>query len=141
MATVDDKVVAMSFESSKFESGVNKTIAALDKLKHALSFPSAGKGLEAINSEAEKVNLSHIGNAVDGIKHKFSALSIVGITALANIVSRAVSSGISLVKAFTIDPIKAGFKNYGNSDQRGSGRFLPTPDSRVRQAWTRSTRH
>ena len=43
MATIDDKVVAMSFESSKFESGVDKSINALDKLKAALTFPHAGK--------------------------------------------------------------------------------------------------
>ena len=43
MATIDDKVVAMSFESSKFESGVNKSISSLDKLKAALQFAHAGK--------------------------------------------------------------------------------------------------
>ena len=46
MATIDDKVVAMSFESSKFESGVNKSIESLDKLKSALQFPHAGKGID-----------------------------------------------------------------------------------------------
>ena len=45
MATVDDKVVAMSFESSKFEDGVNRSLTAIDKLKAALQFKEAGKGL------------------------------------------------------------------------------------------------
>ena len=35
MATIDDKVVAISFESSKFEQGVNRTISSLEKLKGA----------------------------------------------------------------------------------------------------------
>jgi len=112
VANVDDKVVSMSFESSKFESGVNATINALNKLKSALSFPSAGKGLEDIGSAASKVDLSHIGRAVDAIKSKFSALSVVAITVLSNIVNKAVDAGLRFAKALTLDPIVAGFHNY-----------------------------
>ena len=54
MATIDDKVVSVSFESSKFEEGVNKTISAIDKLKAALHFPEAGKGLDDINASGLK---------------------------------------------------------------------------------------
>lgn len=112
MANIDDKVVSMSFESSKFETGVNATINALNKLKSALSFPSAGKGLTDLGDAADKVDLSHIGKAVDSIKSKFSALSVVALTVLSNIVSKAVTAGLSVLKSFTIDPIKAGFQNY-----------------------------
>ena len=112
MANIDDKVVSMSFESSKFESGVSASISALDKLKRALSFPSAGKGFSDIDAAASKVDLSHIGKAVDSIKSKFSFLGAVAFSALNTIVSKAVSAGISLVKSFTVDPIVAGFKNY-----------------------------
>ena len=112
MANIDDKVVAMSFESSKFESGVNTAINAINKLKSSLSFPSAGKGLTDISDAANKVDLSHIGKAVDSIKSKFSFLSVAAISALNTIVSKAVTAGISVLKSFTIDPIKAGFQNY-----------------------------
>ena len=112
MANVDDKVVSMSFESSKFESGVTRTIAALDKLKTSLSFPNAGKGLSDVTAAADKVSLGHIGKAIDSIKSKFSFLSIAAISALNSIVNKAVSAGLSVLRSFTIDPIKAGFKNY-----------------------------
>ena len=112
MANVDDKVVSMSFESSKFETGVSAAISALNKLKDALNFPSAGKGLTDIGAAADKVDLSHIGRAIDSIKSKFSFLGVAAISALNTIVSKAVTAGISLVKSFTIDPIKAGFQNY-----------------------------
>ena len=36
MPSVDDKVVSMSFESSKFESGVNSAIRAIKKLNQLL---------------------------------------------------------------------------------------------------------
>lgn len=112
MANVDDKVVSMSFESSKFETGVSRTISALDKLKASLNFPNAGKGLSDISSAADKVDLSHIGKAVDSIKNKFSFLGVAAVSALNTIVSKAVSAGLSVLRSFTIDPIKAGFKNY-----------------------------
>jgi tape measure domain-containing protein len=112
MANVDDKVVSMSFESSKFETGVSRTISALDKLKASLNFPNAGKGLTDISSAADKVDLGHIGKAIDTIKSKFSWLGVAAVSALNTIVSKAVSAGISFVKSFTIDPIVAGFKNY-----------------------------
>jgi tape measure domain-containing protein len=115
MAVIDDKVVAMSFESSKFESGVNKTITALEKLKSALKFDNAGKGLEDINKAAQNVQLGHIGRAVDDIKGKFSALSVAALAVIANIAQKAVSAGANFVKAFTLDPIKAGFHEYATN--------------------------
>ena len=115
MATIDDKVVAMSFESSKFESGVNNTISALDKLKAALHFPSAGKGLDDINASAKRVDLSHIAKGVDDIKGKLGALSVAALAVFANIAQKAVSAGANLVKAFTIAPIKAGFQEYATN--------------------------
>jgi tape measure domain-containing protein len=112
MATVDDKVVSMSFESSKFESGVNKVIQALDKLKAALKFPDAGKNLDQINASAQKVDLGHIGRAVDSIKGKLSALSVAALAVFANIATKAVSAGGRLIKSLTLDPVIAGFKEY-----------------------------
>ena len=115
MATIDDKVVAISFESGRFESGVNKTIAALEKLKAALHFPGAGKGLDDINAAAKRVDLSHIGKGVDDIKGKLSALSVAALAIFAQIATKAVAAGAQVVKAFTIDPIKQGFAEYSTN--------------------------
>jgi hypothetical protein len=68
MATIDDKVVSISFENSKFQSGVASTIASLDKLKAALHFPNSGKGLQDLDAAAKKVDLSHISQGVEGVK-------------------------------------------------------------------------
>jgi tape measure domain-containing protein len=112
MATIDDKVVAMSFESSKFESGVNATINALNKLKSALSFPKAGDSLDQISASAKKVDLNPIARALDFIKGKFSTLGVIGISVLNNITNKVVDAGLKFAKSLTIDPIVAGFHNY-----------------------------
>jgi tape measure domain-containing protein len=112
VATIDDKVVAMSFESSKFESGVNKALNALERLKAALKFPEAGKGLEEIGKSAKKVDLGFIGRAIDSLKGKLAALRLVGIGVLTNIANHAVAAGARFVKAFTLDPVLGGLREY-----------------------------
>jgi tape measure domain-containing protein len=109
---VDDKVVAISFESSRFEQGVNRTISALEKLKAALHFPNAGKGLSDIDAAAKKVDLGHISRGVDGVKNALNTLRLVGVAVLAQLATAAVRAGTQFVKAFTLDPIKAGFAEY-----------------------------
>ena len=115
MATIDDKVVAMSFESSKFESGVNNTLSALDKLKAALHFPSAGKGLDEFNKASKRVDLSHIASGVQDIESKLGTLRLTAVAVFASIAQKALQTGSQLVKTFTIDPMKAGFKEYSTN--------------------------
>lgn len=113
MTAIDDKVVAMSFESSKFESGVKNTIDALDKLKASLlKLPESGKGLENVGNAAKKVDLSHIGRGIDTIVDKLSYFSVAALAVFANVAMKAVQMGAQITKALTIDPIIAGYKEY-----------------------------
>ena len=113
MATpIDDKIVAMSFESSKFESGVNNSLSALDKLKAALKFPNAGKELEGINTASKRISFGHIAKSLDDIKNRLNALRLTAIAVFASIATSAIRQGAQLVKAFTLEPLTAGFKEY-----------------------------
>ena len=110
--TVDERVVEMRFDNKQFESNVQTSLNTLDKLKQKLNLSSASKGLENINSAAKKVNMNGLGNAVDTVRMRFSALEVMGVTALANITNSAVNAGKRMVSALTIDPIKTGFQEY-----------------------------
>ena len=110
--TVDSRVVEMQFDNSQFERNVSTTMSTLDKLKQSLNFKGASKGLESIGTAANNVNMSGLGGAVDTVKMKFSALEVMGVTALANITNSAVNAGKRIVSALTIDPIKTGFQEY-----------------------------
>ena len=115
MATIDDKVVAMSFESSKFESGVNSAISAIEKLKSALKFDGATQGLDNISQATDGVKtglLSKIGNAIDALIPKFDALRLVAIGVMAQLATQAVRAGGALVKSLTLQPIIDGFHEY-----------------------------
>ena len=110
--TIDQRVVEMQFDNRNFESNVSTTMSTLEKLKQRLNFSGASKGLENINAAADKCDMSTLSNAVETVRTKFSALQIMGITALTNITNTAINTGKRMIKALTIDPIKTGFQEY-----------------------------
>lgn len=110
--TIDQRVVEMRFDNKQFESNVSNTMSTIEKLKQSLRFKGATDGFQNISTAANKVNMSGLGAAVDTVHAKFSALGVMGVTALANITNSAVNTGKKLVSALTIDPIKTGFQEY-----------------------------
>ena len=53
-----------------------------------------------------------LSKSVETVTSKFSALGIMGATALANITNKAVNAGTALLKSLTLDPITSGFGEY-----------------------------
>lgn len=90
---IDRRVVEMQFRNESFERNANETISTLDKLKAALHLEGAASGVETVAA-------------------KFSALQVVGATALANITNSAINAGKKIVNALAIEPITSGFSEY-----------------------------
>ena len=110
--TIDNKVVSMEFDNSKFEKNVQTSMSTLDKLKKALNFDSASKGFQKIEAESGKVNMSGLSGAIENVKVKFSAMEIVAITALSNITNSAINAGKRLIASLSIDQITAGWSKF-----------------------------
>lgn len=110
--TVDERVVSMQFDNKNFESNVQTSLSTLDKLKRSLNMDGASKGLEKVNTAAKNVNMSGLSGAVETVHAKFSALEVVGVTALANITNSAVNAGKRIISSLTIEPVKTGFQEY-----------------------------
>ena len=111
-ATIDSRVVEMRFDNKNFESNVQTSLSTLDKLKNSLNMNGAAKSFEQIDNAAKKVNMSGLGNAVESVRLKFSALEVMAVTALSNITTAALNAGIRITKALTLDPVKLGFSEY-----------------------------
>lgn len=110
--TIDERVVSMQFDNKHFEANVKDTMSTLDKLKAKLNFSGASKGLEEVNTAANKVNMSGLGSAVQSVHAKFSALEIAGITAMSRLTNAAITAGTNMVRALTITPITTGWSEY-----------------------------
>lgn len=110
--TIDERIVEMRFDNKHFESNVATTMSSLDKLKQGLNLKGATQGLEDIDKAAKKVNLSPIADSADAIKLKFSPLYSFMDQIFRNMANSAEMYGRRIVSAFTVDPIKQGFKEY-----------------------------
>ena len=109
---VDERVVEMRFDNQHFEKNVSTTMSTLEKLKQKLNLGGAAKGLDEVNSAAKRVDISGLGKGVEAVSAKFSALQVMGVTALANITNSAVNAGKRIASSLTIEPVKTGFNEY-----------------------------
>ena len=108
----DDRVVGIEFDNTSFERKLSQTIQSLEKLQTTLDKQNGKKALEDLSTAGSKFDVSHISEGIEGVSAKFLALSTIGITALANIASKAVSVGIDLAKSLSLDNVLAGFHEY-----------------------------
>lgn len=99
--TIDEKVVSLEFDNSKFESNVKKTLSTLDKLKEKLKFNGATKGLDELDKASSKLSFSGMSSGIDNVSVKFDLLHVAGITALTNITNKLVDFGVQLVKSMS----------------------------------------
>lgn len=115
--TIDERVVEMKFDNSDFEKNVKQSMNTLDGLKKSLNMDGTSKGLNELADAAKGVSFDKLGDAVDTVKTKFSALEIAGITALVNITNKAVDAGLSLAKSLSVDQIASGWSKYAEKTQ------------------------
>ena len=117
--TVDRRIVQMEFDNKRFEQNVKTTRESLGKLKKSLKFDDSNNsfnkisdGFDKINESAKKTNFAHVQRGIDQLSIKFSALQVVGVTALMNITNQAIATGMKITNALTIDPVRTGFSEY-----------------------------
>ena len=110
--TIDERVVEMRFDNQQFERNVQTSMSTLEKLKQKLNLTGASKSLEEVNKAANNVNLNGLSNGIETVHAKFSALQVMGITALTNITNSAINAGKRITSALTIQPVKTGLQEY-----------------------------
>ncbi len=109
---IEQRVLEMHFDNKRFENNVSVTMSTLDKLKQKLNFTGVSKGLEDVSDAAGRINMGGLGRGVESVMSRFSALEVIGVTALANIANSAVNASKRMLSALTLDPIKTGFSEY-----------------------------
>ena len=99
--TIDEKVVQMKFDNSNFEKNVTKTLKTLDNLKWKITETDleSSKGLSNLNKAAKNVDMSGLAKGIETVQARFSALQVIGVTALANLTNSAVNAGKRIVSA------------------------------------------
>ena len=109
---VDQRVVEMRFDNAKFEKNVQQTLNSLNRLNESLQFEGAQKGFEQVEQASEHMDFDKAGSAVEALSSKFSAMEVIGVTALVKITNQAIDAGQKLVKSLSVDNITAGWNKY-----------------------------
>ena len=110
--TIDEKVVQMKFDNSNFEKNVARTLKTLDNLKWKITETdlSSGKGLSNLNKAAKDVDMSGLAKGIETVQARFSALQVIGVTALSNLTNSAINAGKRIVSSLG-DALINGGKN------------------------------
>lgn len=112
MSVMDSRVAELVFDNSQFQKGVKESQETLKKFDKELDKVGENDGLTGISRAASKLSFRSSEAMVDNLASRFSALGIIGMTALQNITNRAVNMGISMAKALTIEPVTTGLQEY-----------------------------
>ena len=111
-STVDNRVVQMKFDNKDFESNVGTSLKSLKTLNENLKMTDGTTGFNNLAKAAKGVTLDTLASSVESIQSRFSALGVIGMTALQNITNSAIETGKQMLASLTIDPIKDGFGEY-----------------------------
>lgn len=112
MTTIDQRVVQMKFDNAQFGQGVNSTLKMLQQLQSALKLEGASQGLAQVSNTASQFSTEGAQQQVSALGQRFGALQVAALTALTNIVNKAVDAGLNLAKSLSIEPVMAGFREY-----------------------------
>ena len=111
-SNVDNRVVNMKFNNGEFEKNVSTSLSSIEKLKEGLKFEGVQQSASTINNSLKGITLNFLGEAVDAVGEKFSAMGTVATTALTNITNSVINAGKALVNEIAIEPITQGFSEY-----------------------------
>ena len=139
--SIENKVVSLELDDSKFTSRVDGVLRNVDRLKSGMNFKQSTDGLDNVGKAAQDAS-KQMGGIADGVKNvntsivnnsttaaaatanvgaaakmsstNFSMLAGAASVAMGNIVSKAVMAGGSVLSSFTFGPIMDGFREYEN---------------------------
>ena len=124
MAKIDDLVLTMKFDNSKFKSAAQETLATLDRLKSSMkiggfknAFKSSTKDAIALGNAVNNVDLSKLEGQVSGIRNQFSLLGTVGRTAIGKLTVDAMNMGKKLVNVISGPLVQGGMNRAKNIEQ------------------------
>lgn len=107
-SNVEERVVEMQFDNSKFERNANQTIKTLDTLNSSLNLKSSTEGFKNLEAAARKVDLSYLEEAAQAITDKFSVLGVIGDQVLRSLTSKVINLGMKWLTAIPRQALQGG---------------------------------
>lgn len=139
--SIENKVVSLELDDSKFSSKVEGVLKNVTRLKEGMNFKTATTGLDGINPAAQNAakgmnglasSVKNVNTTINGASSgatagtanigavakqtstNFTMLGGAASVALGNIASKAIMAGGSMLSSFAFGPILDGFREYEN---------------------------
>jgi len=139
--SIENKVVSLELDDSKFSSKVEGVLKNVTRLKEGMNFKTATTGLDGINPAAQNAakgmnglvtsvknvnttitgassgataGTANIGAVAKQTSTNFTMLGGAASVALGNIAAKAITAGGSMLSSFAFGPILDGFREYEN---------------------------
>jgi hypothetical protein len=109
MSEIENRIVSIKFDNKSFEQNIGETLKSIDDLNKSLSRIDGKSAFVGMSEAAEDVSLDGIGEAVDNISGKFSALGAIAFTALQSLTNSAIDSAKRMA-GLVFDPLLGGGK-------------------------------
>lgn len=139
--SIENKVVSLELDDSKFSSKVEGVLKNVTRLKEGMNFKTATTGLDGINPAAQNAakgmnglasSVKNVNTTINGASSgatastanvgavakqtstNFTMLGGAASVALGNIAAKAITAGGSMLSSFAFGPILDGFREYEN---------------------------
>ena len=122
---IDERVVSMQFDNALFEKNIQKSLKSIDDLNKSLNNLDGAKGFDELSKSVKQVDLTPIITSAKNAEKSFSALEIVGITAMSRLTNSLIDFGAKVGKNFwnaTIGQIKSG--GWKRASDIKAGKFM-----------------
>ena len=96
--SIDERIVKMEFDNSRFEKNIHTSINSLEQLDKALELKDASKGFEEMEKAANSIDLSKLERAAEVIEKRFSTAGIAGAAVINRVVNGAIDAVTGLGK-------------------------------------------
>lgn len=109
---IDDKIVSLEFDNSKFNKPAEDSMGVLDKLKASFTFKGISKGFDELNRSIKKVTLQPIVSGVDTVYAKFTFFERFTIQMYDRMANKIINTGKRIANETFIAPVKTGKTEY-----------------------------
>lgn len=109
---IDDKVVSLEFDNSKFEEPAKQSMSTLDKLKASFNFKGVSNGFDTLNRAIRNVTFRPLENGIDSVYAKFTMMERFTIQLYDRMANSIINTGKKIVNETFVVPIRSGKSEY-----------------------------
>lgn len=114
---VDERVVSMSFDNSKFDKNVQQSVDSINNLKSSLNFDESKTSFKNLSKSANSIDLSGIEKSLTRLNRRFSAFGVAGMTVISNLTTHAMGMAKKSMNWLTQGVIQGGINRAKNIQQ------------------------